>query len=131
MNVSDGGKQPFNYEIKRSTKWDGEDKLMITSAGLQKGFKSLLEDRRIDTTGMRQEEMIKIVSEMRDFKYQKTRVEELILRVMFIPKFHCELNPIKRVWCHAKRYTCLHCDYSFPHLEKIIDEVLDSVSLGF
>ena len=129
MNVSDVGKQLF----MRSTRWDGEDKPMITSAGLRKGLKSLLEDRRIDTTGMRREEMIKVVSEMRDFKYQKTRVEELILsrdhRVMFIPKFHCELNPIERVLCHAKRYTRSHCDYSFPHLEKIIDEALDSVSL--
>ena len=77
--------------------------------------------------------MVKIVSEMRDFKFQKTRVEELILskghRVMFLPKFHCELNPIERVWCQAKQFTRSHCDYSFPNLEKIIDEALDSVSL--
>ena len=31
-------------------------------------------------------------------------------RAMFIPKFHCELNPIERVWCRAKQYTCSHCD---------------------
>ena len=45
--------------------------------------------------------MIKIVAEMRDFKFQKTRVEETISnrghRVMFIPKFYCKLNPIERV----------------------------------
>ena len=129
MNVSDGGKQPF----MRPTRWDGEDFSMVTSAGLQKGLKKLLEDRKVDATGLKRDDMVKIVSEMRDFKFQKTRVEELILskghRVMFLPKFHCELNPIECVWCQAKQFTRSHCDYSFLNLEKIIDEALDSVSL--
>ena len=60
-------------------------------------------------------------------------MEELVLnqghRAMFIPKFHCELNPIERVWCRAKQYTCSHCDYSFVNLEKIIDTALDAVSV--
>lgn len=42
---------------------------------------------------------------MRDFKFQKTKVKEMVLNqghiLMFIPKFHCELNPIERVWCYA------------------------------
>ena len=77
--------------------------------------------------------MIKIVEEMRDFKFQKTKVEEMILskghRVMFIPKFHCELNPIERVWCHAKQYTRTHCDYTFAGLEKTIDAALNSMTV--
>ena len=48
-------------------------------------------------------------------------------RAMYIPKFHCELNPTEHVWCHAKHYTRSHCDYSFPNLEKIIDTAQDSV----
>ena len=60
-------------------------------------------------------------------------MEELILnkghRVMFIPKFHCELNPIERVWCHPKSYTRSRCDYSFVGLENIIDAALDSVTV--
>ena len=50
-------------------------------------------------------------------------------RVMFIPKFHCKINPIECVWYHAKRYTRAHCDYSFAGLEKIIDIALDSVTV--
>ena len=129
MNVSNGGKQPF----MRETYWDGEPQKLITASGEQWGLKTLLEKRKVNVTGLKKEEMIKIVQEMRDFKYQKTKVEELILsrghRVMFIPKFHCELNPIERVWCHAKQYTRTHCDYSFPNLEKIVDTALDSVSI--
>ena len=85
------------------------------------------------TNKQHKDDMIKILQEKRDFKFQKTRVEELILkrghRVMFIPNFHCKINPIERVWCHAKRYTRAQCDYSFAGLEKIIDIALDSVTV--
>jgi len=33
----------------RSTRWDAEDKSMITDKGLQKRLKSLLEDRHVNT----------------------------------------------------------------------------------
>ena len=75
--------------------------------------------------------MIKILKDMRDFKFQKTKVEELILtkghRVLFIPKFHWEINLIEKVWCQAKKYTRANCDYTFAGLEKTITPALDSV----
>ena len=129
MNVSDGGKQPF----QRDTVWDGKPQKMVTASGMQKGLKTVLEERGVNVTNKQhKDDMIKILQEIRDFKFQKTRVEELILRrghrVMFISKFHYEINPIERVWCHAKQYTRAHCDYSFAGLEKIIDIALDSVT---
>ena len=48
---------------------------------------------------------------------------------IFIPKFHCKLNPIERCWGTAKHYTRQHCDYTFPGLEKTIIPALDSVSV--
>ena len=48
--------------------------------------------------------------------------------VMFIPKFHCELNPIERVWGQAKVYTRMYTNYTLPRLRKIINPGLDSVS---
>ena len=89
---------------------------MVTPAGLQRGLKTLLDNWKIDTSGMKWDAMTKIVSEMRDFKCPKTRVEELIL--VFLPKFHCELNPIEHVWYHAKQFTSSYYDYSFPNLKK-------------
>ena len=107
--------------------WDGKPQELVTFSGIQKGLKSLLEERRVNITGLK-EGMIKIVEDMRDFNFQQTKVEELILnqdhRAIFIPKFHCELNSIECVWCRAKQYTCSHCDYSFCNLEKIIDWIL-------
>ena len=129
MNVSNGGKQPFMKE----TIWDARPQKMVTSTGLQKGLKSVLEERGVNVKGMKKEDMVKVLEEMRDFKFQKTKVEELILnkghRVMFIPKFHCEINPIERVWCHGKKYTRANCDYTFAGLEKTINTALDSVSV--
>ena len=76
-----------------------ESQKLVTEKEIKKGFKSLQEERRINTAKLKKDEMIKIAKEMRDFKFQKTKVEETILnkghRVMFIPKFHCELNPIE------------------------------------
>jgi len=59
------------------------------------------------------------------------RVEKLLMgngfRGYFIPKFHCELNPIERVWAESKRYTREHCDYTFNTLEWMIGPSLDNV----
>ena len=51
-------------------------------------------------------------------------------RVVFIPKFHCKLNPVECIACYVKTYTRIHCDYiPFVELENITnhDVVLDSV----
>ena len=129
MNVSDGGKQPF----MRDTMWDGKPQKLVTADGKQKGMKRILEERGINVKGLLKDDMIKLLAEMRDFKFQKTKVEEMILnkghRVMFIPKFHCEINPIERVWCHAKKYTRSNCDYTFVGLENTIVAGLNSVNI--
>ena len=52
------------------------------------------------------------------------------VQVLFLPKFHCELNFIKQVWGHAKHVYC-----EFPpsskesDLEKNVIKALDSVPL--
>jgi len=44
----------------------------------------------------------------RDFRDQKRMLEEELLaegqKVIFYPKFHCELNCVERFWCAAKFY---------------------------
>ena len=50
-------------------------------------------------------------------------------KVLFLPKFYCELNGIERVWGHAKRYTRAHCNYNFDSLRLAVPTALDSVPL--
>ena len=40
--------------------------------------------------------------------------------IFFLPKFHCKLNPIERVWAQAKRYFKAYCNNSFVSLRKIV-----------
>jgi hypothetical protein len=63
---------------------------------------------------------------------EKTIVEHYLefkgLQGVFLPKFHCELNPIERVWGQAKVYTRIHTNFTLVRMRKIIDPALDSVS---
>ena len=68
-----------------------------------------------------------------DFKYEKIALEHFMQerghRTIFFPKFHCELNPIERVWGEPKRYSRAHCDYSFASIERTIIPALKSVQV--
>ena len=52
------------------------------------------------------------VKTVEDLSFRK-QVKQLILneghRIMFMPKFHYELNPIEPVWCCAKQCSHIHC----------------------
>ena len=66
-----------------------------------------------------------------DFNNEKSALHKLLEvkghKVIFLPKFHCELNGIERVWGPAKRHTRAHCDYKFESLRSIVPAALDSI----
>ena len=70
--------------------------------GVAKGMKQILELRGINTSTLTGPYMRIILANHTDFSNEKTVVEHFLLDrghfVRFIPKFHCELNPIERVW---------------------------------
>ena len=39
---------------------------------------------------------------------------------LFLPKFHCELNWIERMWGNSKAYTRIHCLYTLPGLRETV-----------
>ena len=45
-----------------------------------------------------------------------------------IPKFHCELNPIERVWAQAKQYIKAYCKYNIVSLRNTVIPALETVT---
>ena len=67
-----------------------------------------------------------------DFQEQKGLLQEELEKrghmVMFLPKFHPELNWIEPYWGAAKRKAREDCDYSLQGLRKNVPLALSSVS---
>ena len=65
-----------------------------------------------------------------DFKDQRCWMEELIEgrghKVIFLPKFHPELNFIERYWGKIKKWLRWHCDDSWFSLLRNVDFVMNS-----
>ena len=98
----------------------------------------VLEERGINTRTLVGDQMREILAQHDDFKNEKSRVEHFLdakgRTVLFLPKFHPELNPIERVWAQSKCYTKAYCKYNLPSLRKNILRkniplALDSVSI--
>jgi len=127
MNVRPGGKQP----CMRDTVWAGRVQKMVDDKGVPKGMKKVLEERGINTSRMKADDMRTVLSFHDDFQNEKTLVEHFIIerghKCLFLPKFHCELNPIERVWGQAKVYSRAYTNFTLPGLRSTVNPALDSV----
>ncbi len=63
----------------------------------------------------------RILSIQPDFSTQKSAIKRGIMdlknaltehKVMYYPKFNCELNHIEYFWCDGKSWTRRHCKYT-------------------
>lgn len=129
MNVNPGGKQ----RVMCDGWWGGKPQKMNYSLGVPKGLRVVLDERGVNTRGLNADRMREILKEHPDFKNQKSALEVFLEEnghlVYLLPKYHCELNPIERVWAQAKRYARAYCKYSIVGLRKTINPALDSVEL--
>lgn len=125
MNVNPGGKQ----RVMRDGWWAGKPQKMNYSLGVPKGMRAVLEERGINTQNMNADKMREVLGSHPDFKNEKSTIERFLGEekghvVYMLPKFHCELNPIERVWAQAKRYSKAYCNYSIVSLRKTIGPAL-------
>ena len=99
MNVNPGGKQ----RVMRDGWWGGKSQPMNYSLGIPKGLCVVLEERGINTQRMNTEQMREVLRDHPNFKNEKSSIKRFLCEekqhiVIMLPKFHCELNPIERVW---------------------------------
>lgn len=129
MNVNPGGKQPK----MRSTMFNGEVQQMTLADGRPKGMRLVLEERGVNLDGKKAKNMVEILKTYDDFKTSKAILTEVIEcrghMCIFLPKFHCELNPIERCWCQAKKHTRAYANGSIVRLRKIVREGLETVTM--
>ena len=75
----------------------------------------------------------KLLSIQPDFIAQQCEIEEKIeglsnrYRVLYYPKFHCELNYIEYFWYHSKWYARESCDYTIDDLRRHVPDALVQV----
>ena len=128
MNVLPGGAQAK----LRDTMWAGKLQRMVFNLGVPKGMKRVLEERGINTATLRGDDMQNILANHEDFKNEKTIIESFLTdkghMALFLPKFHCELNPIERVWGEAKRYSRKYTNFTLQRLRNLLPDALDSVT---
>lgn len=118
MNKGNGGKQRIQKDTvipdnAPNPAVRGLVQKMTTETGAAKGLQQVLEERGFDTTGIRTKCapicpfendsccLSRILSKQCDFLDQISMLEELVTKAghlcLFLPKFHCELNPIEMV----------------------------------
>ena len=148
LNLSDGGK---NTKPLRDTTWNGAIQHMQTQDGKQKGIKTILTERNLWIEGLKLDCKLckekspppdnlqccarRILSQCDDFKVDKCWLEETVEslghRLLFFPKFHCELNFIEMLWGYVKAKLRRMCTFSFSDLKKRLPELLDRIPLPF
>jgi ribosomal protein S18 len=124
MNKTDGGKQRKQKDtvIPQSNPTiaqRGKPQKMTNSRGEAKGLESVLKERGYDVEKFKRAKckpvcpfeskgccMARELSQQDDFMNQPSMLETLITEkghlCLFLPKFHCELNPIEMYWGWCK-----------------------------
>jgi transposase len=129
MNLNPGGKQPRMQD----TYWNGKLQKMVLPNGSPKGLKLVLQERGVNVRGKKLEELRRIMSMYSDFHYEKPEIYHYLQRkghgCLFLPKFHCEINPIEKCWSQAKRYTRARTNYTIMKLRTLVPDGLDSVKV--
>ncbi len=132
LNVSDGGSR-CNGKVMRQGKFGDSVQNMQTPEGKQKGLRTILQERGINTEQMLKADMIAVLNSHPDFANQKPWLQEICYEashlIIFFPKFHPELNWIERYWSIAKAYARANCDYTFETLKSTVPQALDHVGV--
>ena len=94
--------------------------------GKSKGLLHLANDLQVSIhSSIKLSELRALLSKHPAFQ-NVTKLEKLAhkynVKVIFVPKFHCELNAIEGLWCHMKQFVRKKTDQTFPTMMRLIPE---------
>ena len=143
LNLNDGGANvPLMHDVIR----DGNLYRMQTDRGIQKGVRTILSEwdlwdrRRVleCANGCTANDCCarRLLASQPEFLSEKNwlqkMVEERGHRMMFFPKFHCELNFIEMIWGYLKCKLRRECSFSFSVLCHRVPEILgEEIPIAF
>src|SRR6266481_4469533 len=125
MNKSNGRKQRKQHDTvipqtNPDPQFPGQVQKMTTLSGEAKGLQAVLEECRFQVRKLRAKClpvcpfesqnccMARLLSQQEDFADQESMLESMIKEqghlCLFLPKFHCELNPIEMVRVHSNLF---------------------------
>jgi hypothetical protein len=145
INLSDGGKNTLPL---RDTIFDGVVQRMQRPDGVQKGIKTILQERRCWRDGMKLDCQAcndkkpgddvsccarRLLNSHPDFQAQKSWLEETIERgghsMIMLPKFHPELSFIEMIWGYLKCSLRHVCSFSYADLHARLPGALLSIPI--
>ena len=108
-----GQKEANRFKEMYMAKTDQLDKMRAHHESLSRAVAR----GKLPMKGMNADKMREILGSHPDFRNEKNRIERMLTEehghiAYFLPKYHCKLNPIERVWAQAKRYSKAYCNYS-------------------
>ena len=150
MNLKSGGKQPIMHGTWYSNA-DGvrTEQSLVSEDGKPKGIRNILNERGLWIKGLKLDckKEVELNSNLDykccarhrlgsqpDFLGEVSMIETAIKKrnhlALFLPKFHCELNPIEMLWGASKRICRAECDYTFNGLCVTVAESLERIPLA-
>jgi hypothetical protein len=113
--VKDGGPRRVH-----DTVWGRRPHSMVTENATAKGVRTILCECGINTERMMADDMRVVLCNHEQFATENTLVEHFLHDrghlAFFLPKFHCELTAIERVWGQAKVYCRGHTNFTLLRL---------------
>ena len=118
MNAKEGGSQPLMPDTIYNGKHISKTKVVKEPSGervsIPRGMIDILQQRGKYRPKMKVDDMRKELSSYPDFVHERNELEYFLHSrchaCHFIPKYHCELNPIERCWAQAKHHTRTYCN---------------------
>ena len=96
------------------------------NCGKSKGLVELAKDLNVPLTAQMTLSEIRALLSSHPAFQNVSRLETLArkyqVKVIFVPKFHCELNAIEGLWCDMKQYVRKMSDQTFPTMLRLIPE---------
>lgn len=135
VNINDFRLRPGGYCPLETLTWEddnGEKQFLDLYfkegdlTGQSKGLKQIALDLGFEMPERSKlEDYKRILSNHKAFQ-KLTKLQELASRykvkIIYCPKYHCELNPIEGVWCWLKQYIRRRTDQTYDSLVRLLDE---------